>query len=264
MKIAVVSLYLLLPLAGFNQINQMSDSIPYVEGPIEVVADPLGNIYISFPDGRFVCHDTAGIIRSPSLEFNTGEPLSADVRNPFKILLFNKNQQSIVFLDNFLNQISGPYLLSNDGLTDVSVVCSSYDDGYWVYDNSNNSLIRYSSDRLITNRIEGLKSLPGNWHSFEWMSERGSFLCLGDPSNGVLVLDCYGNYIRHIPGIINDFAFDETILYLYQNNSILSINLQNMEVTETMDQSLDLVSIDFNNMVSVFVFQSFIAVYRKK
>lgn len=258
------AIIMIIPLIGFSQSAIDIDSIEYNGGPINVAIDPLGNLYISYPDGRFTRVDTAMEVSNPASSYLSGELLFADVRNPFKIMLFDKTHQSICFLDNYLNLQSGPFNLSNDGLTDVTLACSSYNDGYWVFDGSTSNLIRFSSDRIISDRVENLSSLPGEWGSFNWMIERGEFLCLGDPEHGVLVLDRFGNYMRHVSGKPIDIALDGDILYLVEVEGVMAINLKTMETSLLETIAPHTLGMDINNRFVVFIYESVITYFRVK
>ena len=71
---------------------------------------------------------------------------NVDVSNPFKIILFNYDFQMLFILDNKLH-LSSKIDLKELGYSNIKGVYSSFDNGFWLYDEIQNSYIK-SDDNL--------------------------------------------------------------------------------------------------------------------
>ena len=70
-----------------------------------------------------------------------------DISNPFKILLYSKNKNEIIFTDNNLSQISNNINLDDLGFYDVTAICFSESGGFWFC--NKNQLIHFDSNNNI-------------------------------------------------------------------------------------------------------------------
>ena len=67
---------------------------------------------------------------------------SIDVSNPMKILAFYKDYNKILFLDNMLAPSASSIDLSAIGFDQVTLTCSSHDNGIWVLNSLNFEIVR--------------------------------------------------------------------------------------------------------------------------
>ena len=107
--------------------------------------DNLGNIYtvkndevVKFlPNGKFFA-------RYSNLKL--GKIASIDATNPLKIILYYRDFQTIVFLDNQLSANSEAVLLDALGLEQSELVCAGSNNSFWIYNKQNNELIRFNEN----------------------------------------------------------------------------------------------------------------------
>ena len=67
--------------------------------------DPLGHFYILDESDRLSKYDTTGLLLHHVVNPNLGHVHSIDVGNPFKILVFYRDQQSVILYDKTLSEI---------------------------------------------------------------------------------------------------------------------------------------------------------------
>jgi hypothetical protein len=114
-----------------------SDSIPIqTQGSITAFAcDAKGNFYLANSANTLVKLDASG---KEITNVNTkvyGSISSIDCSNPFEIYVYHQSQNILVFYDNMLNQ-RGVMKFNDMGLNTVTQIARSYDNGIWIYDNS--------------------------------------------------------------------------------------------------------------------------------
>jgi hypothetical protein len=142
-----------------------------------------------------------------------------DVTNPLKILVYYKDFQQILFLDNQLTASSNMISLENLGLEQTSLVCTSVNNSFWLFDKQNNSLLRFNekSNQLV--KIDNLKRILDLDLKPNFLKEKNNYLYLNCPDEGILVFDMYGSFLKTIP-IKNLIEFDvqnENIIYFKDN-----------------------------------------------
>jgi hypothetical protein len=185
----------------------------------EITTDNLGNWLV-------INHDQITKFRSNNREpyfysnKRLGRITSVDATNPLKILVFYLDFSLIVFLDNTLSE-NGPSLqLKNLNLEQASVVCTSYDNGFWVFDQQNFLLLRFDNHLRETSRIKNLHLIVGRQIEPDFMVEHENRLYMNDPASGILVFDIFGTYFKTIPikGLNRFQVVGDFIYYRNQKN----------------------------------------------
>ena len=159
--------------------------------------DPLGNIY-SFDDHEIIKYSEMG--ESPMSFSSTafGSIYDIDVSNPLRILVFFKDFQQILFLDQSLSPIGQTISLTDLDLNQVSEACSSPQNGFWVYSGSAYQLIHVNqnlSKDFTSLRFDRFVNEPWNLLSME---EENGMVFLGFKKNDMLVMDRYANFLEKI------------------------------------------------------------------
>ena len=148
-----------------------------------------------------------------------------DARNPFKVLLFSENQQSINFIDNSLTLQNETIDLSNFGANNViSASGSDQMDKCWVYNQDNSILKLIGKNEQQFQSISNLKKLV-NLNSIDKIKEINSILFLLDFSGKIVLLDMYGNLKSRFD--FNPFTsaiMDQSMIYLQQDQTLLVFN----------------------------------------
>ena len=119
-----------------------TDSVKWVikqKGDI-VSVDKLGKVY-QVTDNAVVKYTTEGKKVANYSILNNGEITLIDTKNPLQSLLFFKQQQDVIILDNMLGEANS-FNLSNY-FEWIDLVCTSNrDNALWLYNISNQELIK--------------------------------------------------------------------------------------------------------------------------
>jgi len=158
-----------------------------------------------------------------------GNITSIDVSNPFRILLFYKDFNQVVFLDNKLAEISNHISLDELGITEANAVCSSATGGFWVFNTNTFQLEKYNTKLQLLQAGTKMQSIIERTQTPDFITETGNNIYLGFKNKGVYLFDFYGTFIKFIPvnyksklKIINDYIF-------YNSDSIYRYNTKNFE-----------------------------------
>ena len=64
-----------------------------------------------------------------------------DISDPLRTLVFYKDFNQVLYLDNTLSAIGSPILLDNLGYNQIELACSSNTGGFWIFNSQTNQLI---------------------------------------------------------------------------------------------------------------------------
>jgi len=171
-----------------------------------------------------------------------GEITGIDTSDPFRIIIFNKDFNKILFLDNSLSEIVSPISLNNLGYYNVTAVCHSNSGGFWIFDQNLNELVYFDQNLQQDKKSSQITSLLDPEREIEevFMLEKNDYIYLGIRGEGVLLFDIYGSYIKTFPLIdIGEFqVFNDKIIYFFNgtlnlydtknfNKDILDLPIEN-------------------------------------
>lgn len=194
-KLNKISL-LLLGLVLFISSCQTVKNTPQKEEPQSFISqDKLGNIY-RIADMKITKYSSdLKPIQSNSI-FSNGSISSFDSRNPLQLMLFYKQQQGLILLDNTLSQTNKIDLIFFE-LIDLACA-SNRDNSYWLYSITTQSLIKTDKQGKLTNRYKNIAQLVERDINPTQLIEYENKVYLFDPNNGLFVFDLYGNYEKRI------------------------------------------------------------------
>jgi len=189
-------------------------TIPLRDTSAQIKIDDFGYIYV-ITKTEILKYNLNGLFIKSFSAKRYGSIDFVDVTNPLKILVYYKDFQHILFLDNQLTASSNMISLENLGLEQTSLVCNSVNNSFWLFDKQNNSLLRFDekSNQLV--KLDNLKRLLNLDFKPNFIKEKNNYLYLNCPNEGILVFDMYGSFLKTIP--IKDLSeFDirnENIVY---------------------------------------------------
>lgn len=158
-----------------------------------------------------------------------GEISSIDIRNPLQILVYYKNFQSFVILDNQLNEIQNTNLSVHFPELDVAFVSASIKNSYWIYDAISQKILLFDIGRNVLKNVS--VSLEKSF-TF-WNSNANSFFYVAD--NNLFVYDIYGKLTHtEITQPFEKLILIEPTIFIVQNQSNLyynnTISKQNLKI----------------------------------
>jgi len=205
-----------------------SEKISYVE------VDGFGNIYIIQND-QIIKYNANGVLQKKFSVKRYGKIDFVDATNPLKILVYYKDFQQIVFLDNQLTASSSAISLETIGYEQTSLVCSSANNSFWIFDKQNNELSRFNAELKSLVKTGNLKRILDVDIKPNFMLEHNNYVYLNCPNEGILVFDIYGTFYKTIPlknlkefNVVNGdvFFFENHQLKQYQAQTFNTIQKQ--------------------------------------
>lgn len=193
--------------------------------------DNQSNIYVVTAD-ELSKYDKTGKLLYKYSNKNFGKITSVDASNMLRILLFYKDFSQVVFLDNTLSQNGEPININLLDIYQAPLACSSYDNGIWIYDSQNFSIIRYDNT-LQDIRQTTLTGLSNDTIQPVSILEYNNHVYLNNPKSGILIFDIYGTYFKTIP-IKNSIQFQPIgdLVYYRVDKKVKAYNIKTAEEKE--------------------------------
>ncbi|MGZ2369007.1 hypothetical protein ACXR6G_04420 [Ancylomarina sp. YFZ004] len=187
--------------------------------------DHLGSIYTI--DGNVLKKFTSDkSLVSNYSDALLGEITSIDVSNPLRLLLFYKEFNQILYLDQTLTPIADPIDLYTYSDNETQLCCDASIGGFWIYNNDDNQVFLISKRGEISNKSSLLSSYikdvpPSKIIEYQ---EKLYFLI---PTQGLLVLNKFGRFLQEVSLTgITDFCFKNQALLYLKNKTWFAYNPQ--------------------------------------
>ena len=194
--------------------------------------DNLGNIYI-VRNNIIEKYSNDGTILKNYSNKNLGDITSVDASNSLKIMVFYKNFLQLILLDNTLSQNGNPISIEALGYNQVPLVCSSHNNGFWLYNQQNFELIRFDQNLQKTHQTGNITQLTGLKINPDFLTQQNNKIFLNDPQTGILIFDIYGTYYKTIPvKNIKHFQIINDVIFFYSNNKLNNYNMKTIEQDE--------------------------------
>src|ERR1700740_422215 len=107
--------------------------------------DNLGNIYLVSND-EIKKYNKKGELLKKFSNKKAGKIFSIDASNALRILVFYKDQSQVLILDSQLTQNGDVIDLLNMNLEQSDLICSSFNNGMWLYNRQNAELVRLDNN----------------------------------------------------------------------------------------------------------------------
>lgn len=207
------------------------------EGPVMTIAqknnaaylDNIGNCYLVHDD-EMLKYLANGKFFSRYSNLKLGSITSVDVTNPLKLVVFYKDFQQILFLDNQLSPNSDVVALEKLGYEQTELVCASANNSFWIYDKRNTELIRFNENSKKITATGNLKQILRDNINPNYMIEHNGYLYLNCPDHGIYVFDIFGAFSKIISlKELKQFQVNENILYYQKDDKLCSYNYQIFE-----------------------------------
>lgn len=171
---------------------------PVVKGRYDFfTTDNLGNIYLVHED-ELIKYLPNGKLFARYSNLKLGSITTVDVTNPLKILLYYREFQQIVFLDNQLSQNREPLSIEKLGYEQTDLVCAGSNNSFWLYNKQNSELIRFDQFGRETSSTGNLKQVLNAGLNPDFMIEHNNLLYLNSPASGIFVFDIFGAFTKLI------------------------------------------------------------------
>jgi len=191
--------------------------------------DNFGNAYIVNED-ELLKYLGSGKFFARYSNLKLGGITFVDATNPLKLLLYYRDFQQIVFLDNQLSNNSEAVSLEQLGYEQTELVCAGANNSFWLYNKQNNELIRFDENLRKVAATGNLKQILQTNLSPNFMLEHNGYLFLNCPETGILVFDIFGAFSKTIAlKSLKHFQVNENIIYYPRDSLFCSYNFKLFE-----------------------------------
>jgi hypothetical protein len=201
------------------------------------------------------------LMKNSSLAF--GEISSLDASNSLKMLLFFKDLSQVVYLDNQLSIRGDRVELDFLGLSQTTAICRSYNEGFWVFDQTTFELIRMDEQLNATAQSGNLTQILDFVPEPNYLREYNNWVYVNEPENGVLVFDWYGSYTRTIPiKGLNKFVIRADKLFYLTKSKLASYDLKTSQFAEIDLPSPEIIDFTIFEDKLLLITQNELLIYR--
>lgn len=183
---------------------------------------------------------------------NLGEITSVNILNPFKIILFYKEFNTVIILDNKLSELTNPINFTKETLfNNVQFLSLSSENDLWLLADDNKiHLYDYQ------NHVQKLETQPLGFYQEQFVPTKikSTYKYLWVFSdNGVLQFNEYGSFIASISLSYQNFIQPDQNGYFYKNNNSIYYLTDNKISTVQLDLNYPLKAI-YVNKSSIYTF----------
>ena len=196
----------------------------------DFTVDQLQNLYLTKTDDWLVKLNPAGLPVTDYANPRLGELAQVDASNPFSIVLFYPEFQTIVTLDRNLIETGQVNLYELDVLRTRAVGTAS-DNNLWVFDEALGRLLkigREDGERLIEGPL--LFQLLNRRVAPVYLREHDQLVYATDPDYGILVFDVFGKYLKTLPlpGVVRFHFVGPRLVYFTPSDGWQSFHLRTL------------------------------------
>ncbi|HUR29810.1 MAG TPA: hypothetical protein VMZ69_00190 [Saprospiraceae bacterium] len=180
--------------------------------------DHLGNIYLVDDSDQLIKFDTTGQLLHTVVNNNLGHIHSVDVGNPFKIMVFYRDQQTVVLYDRTLSEIQRIPLIQWD-LHDVTAVNLSPDNALWLFNGESKVLMKMSDkgDPILTSDPFDIIASPSARPDFIYDADH--FLLIKEKGKPIAVFNDFGGYVNTLDNMGEYFTIvNNTLIFPSEMN----------------------------------------------
>lgn len=211
---------------------QLLRSFP-LEHPVRYFnVDNLGAFYLITRSNELIKCDENGKWVGNHRAQVLGDLRQVDVANPLQLLLFYPEVSTLLQLDNMLYQ-TNRFEIGDLSLSDNSLVCRSFDNNFWLYDERSFRLRKLAFDLRTVVEGEWLQNEFSAALEPAYMLEQGERIYLSDPDLGIHVFDLYGRFLKTVPVTgVERFSIFEQYLYYVRGGKVFRYHLRQLSTEE--------------------------------
>ncbi|MFT6148603.1 MAG: hypothetical protein ACJAUH_001289 [Saprospiraceae bacterium] len=180
----------------FSFRRRVRDEVTIPKSSKYVTTDKLNQIYLVTPNDELIKYSAEGQELFHFHDRTLGEITYIDATNPFQILVFFEDFQTIVWLDRTLNPIS-TINLSHFEFFQINTLAVSSDNHLWIYDNTTFQLKKINNQGQVLIESNELNALIDDLNP-NFLIEKNNRIYLNNPETGILVFDNFGQFLQII------------------------------------------------------------------
>ncbi|MCK9207156.1 MAG: hypothetical protein M0P66_08600 [Salinivirgaceae bacterium] len=224
MSINKINLFVGFFLLGGISIIEAQPDVVIHQAAQSVQADALGNYYL-IHDAQLFKYNAEGKLMYRYSNAMSGDIERVDVSNPLRILLFFKETNQLVFLNQQLAMVSEFINIHIINSQEATLACYSGAGMYWLYLHALQQIVRYNNVNQSELQTQNLGVLLNSENPIG-LIEADQHLYLFTPQR-VLIFDVFGNYLAtiHTQNATNGFFYPPSY-WGYFNGSLHLVSLE--------------------------------------
>lgn len=228
MKIMTAAFFLSLFSVMSLSLQSQTDSLAVVYGEIFgkthfYTTDRLCNIYLIDDNYEILKYTPEGKESYRYSNTRLDRPTFIDATDPFNILVFYPDYQTIILLDRTMTH-TATLNFSDFDFFNVNAVAFSSDNKLWVYDELNFRLKKMDRNGKVIQESDDLSLLLDSDFKPNFIVEREQKVFVNDPDVGILVFDAFGQYVKRLDFKgLTDFQVSRNLLIFRDEDNIAQI-----------------------------------------
>jgi hypothetical protein len=224
--------------------------------------DNIGNVY-TVKEDELIKYLANGKLFARYSNLKLGSITTVDATNPLKLLLYYRDFQQIVFLDNQLTANSEPISLETLGYEQTDLVCAGANNSFWIYNKQNNELLRFDETSKKIASTGNLKQILQADLKPNFMREHNGYLFLNSPETGIYVFDIFGTFSKIISlKNLKQFEVNEDIIYYQKDSLYCSYNYKLFEeACKSLPIYTETIDVKYNNKRFYIGYKDSLVVY---
>lgn len=207
-----------------------TSSLPFANNAKLISLDKLGNIYALSSSQELIKYDRNGKPLCNYREKFLGQARLMDVSNPLRILVFYPEVLTVVELDNMLD-IKRRISLEELSLSESSLICRSFDNNFWIFNERAFRIEKYAEDLNLTVQGEWLRNVIDRENLPSQIVEHNKkvYLVYDD---ALEVFDLFGIHLNtlHFAGI-KALDFSRNNMFMLREGQLETYNLETLGLT---------------------------------
>lgn len=204
-----------------------------VDFPVHIIAvDALSNRYLVSDEMQVIKYKPTGQFWNRYENNRLGAIGWLDVSNPFVVLVFYPQYQTLVLLDNNMAE-SGRLNFSGTGIGNIRTAGISDDNNIWVLDEGNRKIFKINNSGKVV--IEGVPYFGFNIDPDKpiFIRQRSNFVYVSQPGHPIQVFDIFGKWTRSIDlGDFEALIYINNVIYYIDDDAIRDYNIETFEISE--------------------------------
>ena len=211
------------PLSAQDYESKLLQDIEHKTRWMEV--DKMKHLYLIQNEHTLLKYSADGELLFRYNENNLGEIAVLDVTNPFRILVYYEDFNTVVFLDRTLSEIQR-FDLSDFDIWQTQAIGLASDNNLWIFDNNSYTVKKIDNSGETITESDDLTLFLSKAPTPNRVIEFNDRLYLNSPNLGIIVLDLYGTFIKtiEIPNL-DYFQLHNGQIFYIQDQSIKSYHL---------------------------------------
>lgn len=230
-KILYILTLLFLPTLLKAQVEYKLEKVLEIDSD-NFLTDNLENFY-TLNGSTFSKFDKNGKLLYEFSNKDLGSITTADIRNSLRPVLYYQDMNMLVVLDNTLSIQGVPINLNQNNLGTPSLVASSINNNFWIYNQDMFELTRVNRKLEVLSSTGNIGQILNRDLELTEMKEYGDLLYVNDINNGIMLFDIYGNYSKTIPEKnIDTFQPIGDYIYFTKGGKFFKYNLRTFNKEE--------------------------------